>query len=204
MDWVSCLTAAHADTTPELPHSSFSDKWPTSTSQEVAELASLEGIAAIFNKFICSVVRKVSVQTEEKAANKASVATVFPAPGGPIDCLLSLDIDECGVEYLISALFDAKVRWIQGARHIVPGEQTTLTVTDCDCTLKGVSGEALMEVFGHEIYSAVSDSPMHKRELREGKRVTDCVSMILMKNWAIVNLSLGLDRGLRIRSKLYV
>jgi len=47
---------------------------------------------------------------------------------------------------------------------------------------------------------------MREKELEEGNRVTECVSMILTNSpsdAAIINLSLGLEGGVQIQNKLY-
>jgi hypothetical protein len=47
---------------------------------------------------------------------------------------------------------------------------------------------------------------MCKKELEEGNCVTKCVLMILISSpskGAIINLSLGLKRGVQIQNKLY-
>lgn len=126
------------------------------------------------------------------------MTTVFPLWGGPVDCLLSLDVCESRVEYLALALFNARVKWVEEARHIGFEGGATLTVPNSEVTLKGVKDEAIIMVFGSEIHSAINESRIRVRELQEGKLMTECVSMILTTQGAIVNLSLGLDRGLEI------
>ena len=128
---------------------------------------------------------------------------VFPLWGGPVDCLMSLDVCEWDVEQLAMALFNAKVKWVEQVRHIVLNEGITLIIPNSEATLKGAQDEAIIKVFGPEIYNAINESPVRIRELKEGKHVTECVSMILTKNGAIINLSLGLDKGLEIQNKLY-
>jgi hypothetical protein len=57
-------------------------------------------------------------------------------------------------------------------------------------------------MFGHDIRNAITESPVHRRELEEGKSVTECVSMVLTKNGAIINLSLSLEAGLQIQKAI--
>lgn len=163
------------------------------------EHASLEGIATVFDQYICGAIRRDPIQIDRITFWRASVTTVFPLWGGPVDCLLSLDICEWGVEYLAMALFNAKVKWVEQVLHIVLNEGITLIVPNSEATLKGVRDEALIMVFGSDIHKAINESPVHRRELEEGKHVTECVSMILTKQQgAIINLTVGLDRGLEI------
>jgi hypothetical protein len=79
----------------------------------------------------------------------------------------------------------------------------TLVIPNSEATLKGVPGVVIFKVFGPEIHHAITECPVRRRELAEGKRVTECVLVILTKNGAIINLSLGLERGLQIQNKLY-
>lgn len=173
--------------------------------EKVIENASLEGVAKVFDKNICVAIRRVQVQTDSDKITswKASVTMVFPLWGGPVDCLMSLDVCESDVEHLAMLLFDAQMKWVEQVRHIVLNEGITLIIPNSEATLKGVRDEAIIKVFGNDIYNAINESPVRKRESKEGKLRTECVSMILTKNGAIINLSLGLDRGLEIRDKLY-
>jgi len=75
-----------------------------------------------------------------------------------------------------------------------------------EITLKGVLDEAIIDVFGSEIHRAITACRMRRKELEEGNRVTECVSMILTSSsdeGAIINLSLGVEEGTQIREKLY-
>jgi hypothetical protein len=51
-------------------------------------------------------------------------------------------------------------------------------------------------VFSLKIYIIIIKSLIYKTELKEGKYIIKCVLIILIKNKAIINLSLGLKRGL--------
>jgi hypothetical protein len=171
----------------------------TGAQEEVIENASLQGIAKVFDEYMCSAIRRVTAQSGLKAA----VTTVLPLWGGPVDCLMSLDICEREVEQLAMALFNAKVKWVEQVLHIVLKEGITLIIPHSEATLKGVRDEDIIKVFGPEIHDAITESPVRRRELEEGKRVTESISMILTKNGAIINLSLGLEGGLQIQNKLY-
>jgi hypothetical protein len=171
----------------------------TGAQEEVIENASLQGIAKVFDEYMCGAIRRVGLQSDLKAA----VTTVLPLWGGPVDCLMSLDVCEREVEQLAMALFNAKVKWVEQVLHVVLKEGITLIIPNSEATLKGVLDEVIVKVFGPEIHDAITESPIRRRELEEGKRVTECVSMILTKNGAIINLSLGLEGGLKIQNKLY-
>ncbi|KAF1365190.1 hypothetical protein EJ07DRAFT_96300, partial [Lizonia empirigonia] len=164
--------------------------------QRVFENASLLGIVEVFNQYICNAIRTVKVDGELKAA----VTMAFPIWGGPVDCVMSLDVNKHDVEQLVGALFKAEVKSVGQVLHVVLNQVTL--VTSSEATLKGVPDEAIIKVFGLEIYEAIADCPMRRRELEEGKSVTDCISASFAKSGLIINLYLGLERGLQIRSKL--
>lgn len=170
---------------------------------EMNEYASLDGIARVFDPYISSTIRRVTIQMRQTTIIKAAVTIVFPNRGDGVDCLLSLDVEDWAVEYLVMVLFNAKTEWVKQTRRIILGEGIKMTIPEPDLTMTGVRHEALLAVFGTGIYRAIHDSPMRRREMQEAKQETDCVSMILTQIGAIINLSLGLNEGLRIRSRLY-
>jgi len=172
----------------------------TTQEQRVFENAPLGGIAKVFNEYMCNAIRRVAVNSDWKAA----VTMDFPVWGGLVDCVMSLDVCERGVEQLAIALFNAEVKWVEQVLHVILKEGITLITSNSEeATLKGVPDEAIIKVFGPEIHDAITQCPMRRRELAEGKQVTECVSMILTKNGAIINLSLDLRGGLQIQDKLY-
>jgi len=171
--------------------------------ERIEYAASLEGTAKVFERYICGAIRRIQAQTESMTSWKASVTMLFPLWGGPVDCLMSLDVCESDVEHLAMLLFNAQVKWAEDVLHIVLDEGITLIIPSSEATLKGVRDEAILKVFGSEIHNAINESPIRRRELKGNKQKTECVSMILTKNGAIINLSLGLDRSLEIEKKLY-
>ncbi|KAF2003268.1 hypothetical protein P154DRAFT_561393 [Amniculicola lignicola CBS 123094] len=172
---------------------------PSNQDEEVFENASLAGIEKVIAKSTYDAIRRVTVD----GGLKVAVTMVFPRWGGPVQCLMSLDVCERDVKWLAKTLFNANVKWVDQVLHVPLAGGITLTIPNSEATLKGVPGEAIIEVFGHEIHKAIIECPIRKRELTEGKHLTECVSMILMKNGGIINLSLGLEQGLRIQEKLY-
>jgi hypothetical protein len=163
--------------------------------QLVLENASLRGIAQIFDGYMCHAIRRVSIEGDSKAA----ITMVFPGWGGPVDCLMSLDIREWDIAQLAMDLFNAELKWVGHVLHVVLENGMTLTTETSEITLKGVEDKAIDKVFGREIHDAINECSIRKRET---KRATECVSMILTKNGAIINLSLGIRGGLQIQNKL--
>jgi len=172
---------------------------PAEGSEEVLENASLQGITEVFNRYMCDAIRHIMVDGESKAA----IAMVFPGWVGPVQCLISLDICTKDVEHLAHTLFDAKVQWAEDMLHVSLDNGFSMIIPNSEATLKGVSKENIAKVFSPEIYEAISECPVHKREIEEGKSVTECVSMLFEGDRAIINLSLGLEAGIGLQKKLY-
>ncbi|KAI7970694.1 hypothetical protein EIK77_000849 [Talaromyces pinophilus] len=177
----------------EVPASS------STTLNEFWENASLEGISRVFKQRLCDEIRRVNVQGELKAA----VTTAFPTWAGPIDCLISLEVSKSSVDWLALALFGVQVKLIDGIQHFITKSGFSLVVPHTEATMKGAPDEAIDDVFGLEILTAIAENPIRKRELEMGMLVTECVSMILVENGAIINLALNLHRGAKIQEKLY-
>ncbi|KAL2363002.1 hypothetical protein RJZ56_004098 [Blastomyces dermatitidis] len=167
--------------------------------QRVFENASLQTVVKTFSQDMASAIRRFIVRDELKAA----VTTVFPIWAGTVDCLMSLEVSEWSVEWLMMALFGAKLKWVNQVRHLVLNNGVTLIIPNSEATLKGVPDEAIVNVFGPEIHDAIAESPIRRKELAEGMHVAECVSMILTRNGAIINLALGLEGGVKIQNKLY-
>lgn len=135
---------------------------------------------------------------------KAAVTTVLPKWGGPVDCLISLDIRKAQVHDVALALFSAEVTWVQQDLHILRDGFTIVSSgPSAEVTLKGATKDAIIKVFGSETCDAVSDSPICKREREEGRQLTQCVSMYITNDGGIISLSLSLQSAPRIYSILY-
>ncbi|KAA8652767.1 uncharacterized protein ATNIH1004_001672 [Aspergillus tanneri] len=170
----------------------------------VLEKASLQGIADIFDQYMCSAIRKDRDQCGESTCLKAAVTMDFPFDG-LVDCLMSLAIDQSKVEYLAMALFNLHVESAGQVRYLILNEGAKV-IPNPDITLKGVLDDAIIRILGPDIHSAIRASRMRRKELEEGNRVTECVSMIITNKaneGAIINLSLGLKDGAQIQNKLY-
>ena len=168
------------------------------------ENASIQGIADVFDEYMCGAIRRDTVQRGGTTYLNAAVTMDFPLQG-LVDCLMSLAIHPSKVEYLTMALFKVKVESVGHVRYIILIGGVRLTPNP-EITLKGVSDEAIIRVFGPEIYEAITASGIRKKELEEGNDITEGVSMILTSRsseGAIINLSLDLRGGAQIQNKLY-
>jgi len=102
-------------------------------------------------------------------------------------------------------LFKVQVESVGHVQYVVLARGVRLTPNP-EITLKGVSDEAIIHVFGPEIHQAIATSGMRKKELEEGNNVTEGISMILTSKSsesAIINLSLDLRGGAQIQNKIY-
>ncbi|QSS65313.1 hypothetical protein I7I51_06155 [Histoplasma capsulatum] len=170
----------------------------------VLEKASLQGIADVFDHYMCGAIRKDTVQSGGITYFKAAVTMDFPFDG-LVDCLMSLAIHHSKVEYLAMALFKVHVESVGQVRYVILKEGAKL-IPNPEMTLKGVLDDAIMRVLGPEVHGAIRASRMRKKELEEGNHMTECVSMIVTSRYdegAIINLSLGLKGGAQIQNKLY-
>ncbi|KAL4993999.1 hypothetical protein BDV10DRAFT_189458 [Aspergillus recurvatus] len=140
--------------------------------QQVIGNASLERIPRVFNEYLCRAIRKVSVQNTGIPVMKAAVTMAFPR-SGLVDCLMSLDICEEEVERLALDLFNTEVKWMEQVLHVVVNGGITLIMPNSEITLKGVLDDAIIKVFGHDIYEAISTSRVRTRELEQEKPVTE-------------------------------
>ena len=80
--------------------------------------------------------------------------------------------------------------------HVILKEGITLIILYFKATLKGVLDKAIIKVFSLKIYNIITENLICKRELEEGKLIIECVLIILIKNRAIINLSLSLKGSL--------
>ncbi|EUC40815.1 hypothetical protein COCMIDRAFT_107789 [Bipolaris oryzae ATCC 44560] len=99
---------------------------------------------------------------------------IFPGWGGLVDCLMSLDVCQWGIAQLSMALFNAKVEWTEHVLHVVLENGMKLTTESSEVTLKGVEDKVINKVFGSEIYHAIAECAMRRREMAEGRDVTEC------------------------------
>lgn len=131
---------------------------------------------------------------------------IFPAFGEDNYCLISLDIVEAHVRSWAHALFEIEVSRVNESLEYIIGFGNGVTIActrKFEFTLKGVSGESIERSFGMEILHAIQESYVRMREADRRKERTDCVSLNLAQNGAIINLALGLRAGARIRDQLY-
>lgn len=185
-------------------HSGDSHTISKDISTQQHRMASLKGMADVFDEYMCEAIRTQTVQRDGTNYLEAAVTMNFPFQR-LVDCLMSLAIHESKVEYLAMALFKVHVQCLRHVRYVVLSNGVKL-IPNSEFTLKGASDEAIIQVFGHQIYKATAASRLRKREIEGGARATEGVSMSITNcssEGAIINLSLGLQEGVQIREILY-
>jgi hypothetical protein len=118
---------------------------------------------------------------------------------------MSVDIDVRCVEYLAMALLGVRVESREKARYIYWPSGVRMAL-EHDIKLHCISEEAILEVFGPQIYNAVVACRMRKKEAEVGNKLTECVSVVISaepRDGLIVNLALGMKEGHGIWKKLY-
>jgi hypothetical protein len=173
--------------------------WNLTYPHESMEYPSLEEAAAVFDACICNMMQKVNTA----APSRVVLTVTLPSESVPIVCLMSLRVYEWAVEFLAQSLFDFKVKRVDQIRHIISSKELQVAVSGADTMLRGAQDEALIAVFGFSMYEAMNGNFIRRKEIQEGKARTDCVSMVLLDDGAIINISLDWDNGLKIRNKLY-
>jgi hypothetical protein len=181
----------------ELPSSSAVKQY------RVDDLASLEGIADVFNqKNICDAIKGDPIQLNGKTYLKAAVAMSFPR-WIMHDCILTLVIDESKVGDLAKALFNAQVKSQQHKWSLIfPGGSEV--VPSPELIVKGGSDSAILDVFGPNICEAVLASSMREEALAGG--IAHGVSMTFPANSSdtvVINLTLETVKGSEIREKIF-
>ncbi|KZM18956.1 uncharacterized protein EKO05_0001074 [Ascochyta rabiei] len=164
--------------------------------------AVLKGTKEVFREHMSDMIRKVLVENVWKAAVTMDFPS-WPTPDNTVPCLMSLDICEKDVQELFKTLFNAKADWVAGVLHIVHESGMTQIVPRSEITLKGVSDQAIIAIFGTEIHAAITECPVRVKELADGRRLTECVSMIISGREGTVSLAVGLRGGVHIQGKLY-
>lgn len=71
-------------------------------------------------------------------------------------------------------LFNARLKCAEQVQHIVFSDEITLMMSDSEGTLRGVRDEALITLFGSEIYDATSDNSIRRGDFQEGKPGNVC------------------------------
>jgi len=108
---------------------------------------------------------------------------------------VTLDIQPSNVQHLAMALFNVQLA-SEGGLSILFVKGYKLS-----------KDEDIVAVFDPERYNAILESRLRLEEIRQARPLADCVSMTVTKRadkGASMNLTLKLERGMDIASKLYL
>jgi hypothetical protein len=117
-----------------------------------------------------------------------------------VDYLISFNIDTSKMEYLIIALFNIRVESVENVRYISMKGGVRLKPNP-EIILKGVLNNIIINIFGPEIYRAITIYYIYKKELEAGNDITDYILIAFtssLSKGATINLALGLEEGTRI------
>lgn len=174
-----------------------------SHSQQTSGSASLDQLELVLpNAEFTRLIREVSRNEDQ------SVATTMTTPywsdsAAKLYCMLSFCIHGEAISSLAYKIFGVNVeRTDAGLRLSFPHGIVSVTEYP-DITLKGVSDQDVERIFGSKMRKAIDECPIREMEIIAGRRMTECVSMTLAKEGAMINLALGLETGLTIFRQLF-
>lgn len=98
-----------------------------------------------------------------------------------VNYLISLDIYSSGINYLTLELFNTKINTTSSLRYIVIDDGPTLIIPVSESTIKDVKKEAITKIFSIKIHKAIRDNHIRRIELKQGKKLTECISMIIIE-----------------------
>lgn len=162
----------------------------------------LEVVERVFNNNISSAIRKVPVEIDGTTVYKAAIVVTFPS-SGPVECLLSIDVEEWAVDHLIRTLFNLETFRLDQTWCVILSGGARLKVSEPNLTVTSARDGPLLAVLGPKLYQAIQESSIRKKELEAGKQETECVSISLIDGGAILNLCLSLDAGIDIKNNLF-
>jgi hypothetical protein len=140
---------------------------------------------------------------------KANVTMDFPRDtkhGLKLHCLMSLDIKASEIPFITWRLFHVRIdTGDDGLRHQVLANGGRGLARE-GFQFQGSLDHDIDSVLGPEMAKAIAKSPVREAELDAGITATRCVTIYFSGNplrSGILNLSLGLEHGLKMREKLF-
>lgn len=119
--------------------------------------------------------------------------------------IMSLEIEPNKVERLALELFNTHIESDTVQRYILLPTGVRITPTS-DLVLRGCDRCVIRAIFGAEIHTAITSSPVYKEELKKGRNLTETVTMTISHNLdhgAVINLTLGEKEGLWLKTSLF-
>ena len=161
--------------------------------------AEREGIEKVFGQYLLDRIENTDLRQNWRAVFMR--LPMWPQDlSGP--CFMSLNLREESVKEVAMALFKVEVNWRTNAFHINHENGLLQIIPHSQYTMKGVSDEDIIAVFGAGIHAAITTCSIRANELREGDRRTKCVSITFSEKRTVINLILSVAEGVKIQSKL--
>lgn len=164
-------------------------------------------VSALFPAFLAGAIRRYSPNDGGNAWT-AAITMSFPdvsSVGNKFGSMMSLEITSNKVQRLASTLFDVGIESTNEHRYLI--QPTGLRVIPGpDLVLRGCRRDVILDVFGHDVETAIKASPAYREEAEQGYPLTECVTMTIShraEDGAMINLSLDQKEGVRVRVKLY-
>ncbi|KAJ4031947.1 hypothetical protein NW753_010597 [Fusarium oxysporum] len=164
-------------------------------------LGSFQGLMDLFPPYICGAVAAKD--------GKANITMDFPHAtkhGLKLHCLMSLVIKASEIPFITWRLFHVHISTgDDGIRHqILPNGGRGIARQGFQ--FQGSLDGDIDSVLGSDMVKAIGKSPVREAELGVGITATRCVTISFSDNPldnGILNLSLGLEHGLKMREKLF-
>ncbi|KJZ69955.1 hypothetical protein HIM_10647 [Hirsutella minnesotensis 3608] len=125
--------------------------------------------------------------------------------GNKLGSMMSIEITSNKVERLANILFDAPLESMDNNRYLILPTGLRILPSP-DLVLRGCKRHVILEIFGRDIYNAITASPAYKEEAEQGNPLTECVTMMISCqacNGAVIHLSLDEKEAIRVKDKLY-
>lgn len=129
----------------------------------------------------------------------------FPLRPTQLPCSITFEFEGKIIEDIALALFGVVVKSDEQIRYLYYPGGTEVFAHEGRFKLRNGKRQAMAELFGPEIATAVGTSPIFETDMKEQDR-TKCISMSISndpKQAAFLSLSLGLAKGTLISAKLY-
>jgi len=188
--------------TSEVTRELIRDSSDTSKLSVKLAYAALEGVREVFRD---EMVQKIEESQEGHEMKAVSMSfPTFPTElesGSPFSCSLTLELREEAMRELVMALFNVEANWTSNTFQVV--HESGLTQTMPYLKQMGARCDKIADVFGEEIYLAITNCATYQKEQAEGKDRTMCVSVFWAKGERNVTLEVDVKDGIGISQKLY-
>jgi hypothetical protein len=135
---------------------------------------------------------------------RAGIQMTFPLRPTQLPCSITFEVEGNIIQDIASALFGVVVKSDEEMRYLYYPGGTEVFAHEGRFKLRNGKKQAMAELFGPEIATAVETSPLFHTDKEQDR--TKCISMSISndpRQAAFLSLSLGLAKGTLISAKLY-